>query len=624
MRKIFTFLFAALMSVGMFATTVTWDNSTLSSIYIYDGQSFTQDGVTVTSLIGMIYGENGQWMGNSNDASFKFSTSLGNFTKIEITATIHSFGGSGWTQTSPGAVWTGEANETTFGEYLSNVSQIVFTIGDAVPSWVKSGDEWDDATKTLTVNGNPVSNAYINVSDIENLVISDAVTSIGDNAFESCTGLKSVAFGSNLASIGNSAFSSCIKLESVTFPASLQSIGKTAFSQCYALTSVTINNGLTSIGQRAYYNCEKLASVTIPSSVTEIGSSAFGNCEKLTEIVVAAENPNYSSADGVLFDKAKTTLIQCPCAKQGEYTIPNSVTSIGNNALSSCYLLTSVEIPNSVGEIGSQAFSSCSELTSVTIGNGVTSIGSYAFYYSSKLASVTISATTPPTLGSEALGKTAAALKIYVPAESVDDYKGAWTAYADKIEAAAPADPNREYLSLDPSVWTWGYNSVPEAVAGGIKTTIISDWGALSMGWDPERDLSEWDKIVFEVSHMDGCAGNWFKLKAYLRDESDSEGKQMEGLLGLDAPDNELNYLVIDLHQQVEGFDLTKARVLAVQCEPTGGIFTISSAYLLKESEPSAIDNTVLTEKAKKVVVDGMIYIVRDGKLFNLQGAQVR
>ena len=130
MRKIFTFLFAALMSVGMFATTVTWNSSTLSSIYIYDDESFTQDGVTVTSLNGVI---DGDWQGGSSDASFKFSTSLGNFTKIEITGTIYMLGGSGWTLTSPGAVWTGEANETTFGMSFDNVSQIVFTIGEPEP-----------------------------------------------------------------------------------------------------------------------------------------------------------------------------------------------------------------------------------------------------------------------------------------------------------------------------------------------------------------------------------------------------------------------------------------------------------------------------------------------------------
>ena len=132
MKKIFTFLFAALMSVGMFAATVTWNSNTLSSINLHGGDSFTQDGVTLTVLDGMIDGRN--FMGFSNEASFKFSTSLGNFTRIEITGNINALGGSGWTQTSPGAVWTGEANETTFGMAFNNVSQIVFTIADPAPT----------------------------------------------------------------------------------------------------------------------------------------------------------------------------------------------------------------------------------------------------------------------------------------------------------------------------------------------------------------------------------------------------------------------------------------------------------------------------------------------------------
>ena len=88
----------------------------------------------MTVLNGMIDGMFGEWMGISNDASFKFSTSLGNFKKIEITGDIYGLGGSGWTQASPGAVWTGEANETTFGKYFENVSQIVFTIEVAAPA----------------------------------------------------------------------------------------------------------------------------------------------------------------------------------------------------------------------------------------------------------------------------------------------------------------------------------------------------------------------------------------------------------------------------------------------------------------------------------------------------------
>ena len=151
MRKIFTFLFAALMSVGMYATTVTWNSSTFSSINLRDGLSFTKDGVTLTALGGLIDGRQGNWMGFSNDASFKFSTSLGNFTKIEITGNIMDLGASGWTQTTPGAVWTGDANETTFGTYFQNVSQIVFTIAE--PTVAVTGVTLNQNEAQMTVGG---------------------------------------------------------------------------------------------------------------------------------------------------------------------------------------------------------------------------------------------------------------------------------------------------------------------------------------------------------------------------------------------------------------------------------------------------------------------------------------
>ena len=71
-------------------------------------------------------------------------------------------------------------------------------------------------------------------------------------------------------------------------------------------------------------------------------------------------------------------------------TIPNSVTSIGSKAFSSCIDLTSVAIGDGVKKIGSSAFEDCSSLTSVIIPESVTSIGSYAFYRCSSLTSVTI------------------------------------------------------------------------------------------------------------------------------------------------------------------------------------------------------------------------------------------
>ena len=458
----------------------------------------------------------------------------------------------------------------------------------------KGTDVWDETTKTLTVNGNPASNAYIGVSDIENLVISDAVTSIGDNAFEDCNGLKSVSFGSSLASIGKEAFFSCIKLESVTFPASLQSIGKKAFSQCYALTSVTITNGLTSIEQQAFYNCEKLATVTIPNSVASIGMNAFGNCDGLTEIVVAAENPNYSSADGVLFNKDKTTLIQCPSGKQGEYTVPNSVTSIGNMAFASCFLLTSVEIPNSVEEIGVQAFSSCSELTSVTIGNGVKSIGGYAFYYSSKLASVTINATTPPTLGGSALDKTAAALTIYVPAASVTDYKGAWTAYADKIEAISGGDePAGQVITVvtitDSDFPSEGQSFTKDGVTVSA-VEIDGSWGSLLGGGSFSTTLGNFTKI--EVSATDVYT---------LGGEGWSGNDQHKTWTG--------NASSVSFSGDIYGYGL--GTTLKFTIESQGG--------------ETAVENVQTNHvQGTKFFRNGMLLIERNGKLYNATGAEVK
>jgi len=155
------------------------------------------------------------------------------------------------------------------------------------------------------------------------------------------------------------------------------------------------------------------------------------------------------------------------------------------------------------------------------------------------------------------------------------------------------AEPVQQDIPLTIENWGWGYNCTVSTVEGGLQTQLTGDWGALSTGWDPVIDLTEWDKIIFLVESMEGCVGDWFQLKAYLRDHADNEGCQMEGLLGNDADGTQQQYLVIDLKQEKTGFDLTKARVLAIQCQPNGAKFLISRVYLEKE-EATAIEQVTL------------------------------
>ena len=227
-----------------------------------------------------------------------------------------------------------------------------------------------DSEGVLTISGSGDMHGY-GPSDapwhgrVKSAVIAEGVTSISWYAFYNCRSLTSVTIPNSVTSIGEYAFYDCTSLTSVTIPDSVTSICEYAFQGCTSLTSVTIPDSVTRIGAWAFESCTSLTSVTIPDSVTRIGSYAFRDCASLTGIWVAEGNSHYSSdVSGVLFNKDKTTLVQCPGAFAA-YTIPNSVTIIGDSAFSHCKSLTSVAIPDSVTIIEGGAFSDCDNLTDV-------------------------------------------------------------------------------------------------------------------------------------------------------------------------------------------------------------------------------------------------------------------
>ncbi len=314
-----------------------------------------------------------------------------------------------------------------------------------------------DITLPTKLGGYPVKGvariAFLNCENITGITISENITKIESLTFGGLRSLKSITVSSKNPAymskdgvlykgemreliqypiankrssfvipdgvdiVADGAFMCSVNLTNITIPNSVTEIGVGAFSYCTGITDIAIPDSVMTFGARGFgmfCGCENLKSITIGKGIKNIVPGAFNDCNNLSDITVSPENNNFSSKDGVLFNKDKTELIKYPVGNQRtvysipntvktigysafhesvnltDITVPNSVTSIGDRAFAGCTGLTSITIPDSVTSIGESAFAGCTGLTSVTLGNGVTSIEDEAFYECTGLTSITI------------------------------------------------------------------------------------------------------------------------------------------------------------------------------------------------------------------------------------------
>ncbi len=321
-------------------------------------------------------------------------------------------------------VWNAKNYTDDYGYHFGNqVTSFVF--GDEVEVIPAGICEGMNKLTSITIPNSVTSignHAFHNCSGLTSVTIGDSVTRIGDNAFSGCSSLTSVTLNSNTIVSNTYLSDSNIKsifggqVEEYILGDEITSIGDYAFSDCSRLTSMTIPNSVTSIGDYAFSGCSGLTSITIPNSVTNIGNGAFNSCWDLTAVYISdiaawcaisfgnsGSNPLRYAKHLYLNDNEITDLVITDGVTSiGKYafygfsgltsaTIPNSATSIGEYAFSSCSNLTSVNIGDGVTSIGDGAFDNCSSLTSIGIGSSVASIGWGAFDYCNSLAAVYIS-----------------------------------------------------------------------------------------------------------------------------------------------------------------------------------------------------------------------------------------
>ncbi|MCX4317977.1 MAG: leucine-rich repeat domain-containing protein, partial [Lachnospiraceae bacterium] len=222
-----------------------------------------------------------------------------------------------------------------------------------------------------------------------------------NSPFQGRYDIKKAVVEEGVTSIGNSMFSGCYMLTEISLPNSLTSIGNFAFCES-SIKSLTIPEEVTSIGLGAFEDSD-LIRISIPAKVASM-DAPFRMCCDLSFIEVDKNNMNYSSQDGVLFDKSQSTLFCYPPKKAGEsygiaksvkkiedwafldcrslknIYIPEGLTEIGEGAFADCTHLRNVKLPKNMEKITDSIFSGCSSLEDISIPEHVTSIGDSSFY----------------------------------------------------------------------------------------------------------------------------------------------------------------------------------------------------------------------------------------------------
>lgn len=395
--------------------------------------------------------------------------------------------------------------------------------------------------------------AFAGCGNLASLALPSALTSLGESVFTDCRSLTALTIPSGVTTIPAQLCSGCSSLSSISFAGNVASIGANAFHACSALTTFNLPNSVTTVGTGAFSGCSALAGLGFGTGLTSMADLAFHGCDSLATFSVASGNPVFSSSNGVLFTAAQTTLLRCPPAMTGDYTIPSGVNALGEGAFANCGNLTSIQLPaalaniandafyyassltsppltSSVTAIGAWAYAGLKKLGSLTIPNTVSNLGSDAFHSASSLEWVIFTGNAPSTMGDEVFDAAAEGFTIFYHSTSTGFTSPEWMGYT-AVElginsaivewltdngftpgSSLLADSNKDGVSLlaayalglDPNLDLSGSMPVPTLSNGTLSLTFHGDSTGIVYGAETSTDLQTWSGTGVTMTSPDG------------------------------------------------------------------------------------------------------------------------
>ena len=256
---------------------------------------------------------------------------------------------------------------TVAKDYSNDLYECMATDGGVIITGYKGQTDLPTLEIPGEINGQPVvAVADLGVLEIGNIVFPATVTTLGETLFADMPYLKTIKLGEGVDTFTPQMIENNWELEAI---------------------AVDSRNPHFSAKDSVLYNKDASKLIAVPLGVTEIEipktctDTSVLDLDMYAGVSVKYEqgHPDYVTVDGVTYTKDMKTVVSCDKAKEGTYTMPNTVTQISPKAFLECELLTGVEISDKVTEIVYSAFAGCTQLTKVTLPENLKTIGEYAF-----------------------------------------------------------------------------------------------------------------------------------------------------------------------------------------------------------------------------------------------------